>query len=73
MLTIRDLEKACANYKLTDLLKEISDEELIRLMDLIMRDDIIGIRINICDAIYNEMDYRNDESLAFHEFMRGSK
>ncbi len=63
MITIKDLEKAYLNHTLTDLLKEISDENLAELDYLILCDDMIGIRIDIYDAIYNEIQYRQSDKL----------
>ena len=58
MLKVTDLEKACVNHNLTELLKLVSDDELLKLRTYVECDDIIGIRINIMDAICTEMESR---------------
>lgn len=58
MLKVTDLEKACVNHNLTELLKLVSDDELVKLHTYVECDDIIGIRINIMDAICTEMESR---------------
>lgn len=58
MLKVTDLEKACVNHNLTELLKLVSDDELVKLRTYVECDDIIGIRINIMDAICTEMESR---------------
>ena len=58
MLKVTDLEKACVNHNLTELLKLVSDDELVKLRTYVECDDIIGIRINIVDAICTEMESR---------------
>ena len=58
MLKVTDLEKACVNHNLTELLKLVSDDELVKLHTYVECDDIIGIRINIMDAICTEMELR---------------
>ena len=58
MLSVRDLDKAFNNGNLFELLKIVSDEELVNLCTLVECDDIIGIRINILDSINSEIKSR---------------
>lgn len=58
MLRVNDLDKAFNNGNLCELLKLVSDEELVNLCCCVECDDIIGIRINILDSIYSEMKSR---------------
>ena len=58
MLSVRDLDKTFNNGNLFELLKIVSDEELVNLCTLVECDDIIGIRINILDSINSEIKSR---------------
>lgn len=49
MIRVPELEKACVNHNLTELLK---------LRTYVECDDIIGIRTNIMDVICTEMESR---------------
>lgn len=59
MLSARDLDKAYNNGNLCKILNLVSDEELTSLYACVACDDILGIRINIMDAICTEMEARN--------------
>lgn len=63
MLSVRDLDKAYNNGNLCELLILVSDEELVNLRACVECDDILGIRINIMDAICTEMESRNIDIL----------
>ena len=60
-VTIKELESHYANHTLTELLKTIDIEDLKSVYYEITCDDIVGIRANIYDAIYNEFEYRENE------------
>lgn len=61
--SVSDLEKICANHGLTDFLKTVSDAELNYFQGIISCDDLLGIRIDILDAILTEKEYRNSDSM----------
>lgn len=58
MITVKDLERECSNYNLTEFLKKCTTQELEELTKLILCDDIIGIRKKIYDALLTEKEYR---------------
>ena len=60
MVTIKELEKECANYNLTEYLKKCTMDELENCVRCILCDDVVGIRVNICDALLNELEYRKN-------------
>lgn len=62
---IKDLYRAYAHHNLTEKLKTLSEEELDYFIDSMLRDDIIGDRVSVFDALNNEKEYRiSDEALA---------
>lgn len=61
-VSIETLELACYNHNATDLLKEVSDDNLMELYYLVMGNDIIGVRYNCYDAITTELEYRFNEA-----------
>ncbi|MBQ3020599.1 MAG: hypothetical protein IJD92_00055 [Bacilli bacterium] len=63
MLSYSILEREYNRYNLTEFLKTRSMEELEEYVSLIVRDDIIGIRANIYDAILLEIEYRNNSKI----------
>ena len=63
MITLKNLEVACANYKLTDLLKELSDEEIQDLLSEILCDDLIDIRLKVYEVLRIEVEYRKSNKL----------
>lgn len=64
MITLEQLDIACANYKLTDLLKEISDENLVNLMRNISTNDVLDdIRVKEYEALLTEIEYRRNDQL----------
>lgn len=60
MVTIKELEKECANYNLTEFLKKCTMDELENCVRCVLCDDVVGIRANIYDALLNELDYRKN-------------
>ena len=63
MITLKHLDVACANYRLTDLLKEVSDEELENLLGSVVCDDLMGDRYKIYEALLTEVEYRQSDKI----------
>lgn len=51
----------CQKHGLTDYLKTLTIEELNKLLNMIMADDIIGTREKIYETIKIELQYRESE------------
>lgn len=63
MISLKKLEVACANYKLTDLLKELSDEEIQDLLSEILYDDLVDIRLKVYETLCIEVECRKSDKL----------
>lgn len=57
-ISIRDIEKICANNYLTEYLKTLTHEQLMSIKMTLLCDDIVGVRIKILSAVNDELEYR---------------
>ena len=60
--TMKELLIECANYNLTEYFKQLPMETLEYILSCIERDDILGDKIKIYEAVLTEMEYRDEPS-----------
>lgn len=58
MPTLKKLREELAKHTLTEYLQSLSDEDLNICYVLIAATDIVGDKVDIWDAILQELDYR---------------
>ncbi len=64
MKNFNELMNAYTNHELTNFLKGCTDEELKTYLIGMSVDDIVGYKVNIVNAIYQEMEYRESDILS---------
>lgn len=63
--TLEELEIHYYEHTLTEFLKELTENELLSFIKQITTNDIVDIKINIIDAIKNELQYRKENKLLY--------